>query len=76
MNAKTTKLIHKESYERQSTNGSAQLPYMRYDFGDSTPGDWPRSYVAAEEYDEPSRRIYTMERGREALSHEGLGSVH
>lgn len=37
---------------------------MRYDFGDSTPDDWPRAYVAAEEYDELARRIDTMERDR------------
>lgn len=37
---------------------------MRYDFGDSTPGDWPRAYVAAQEYDELARRIDTMERDR------------
>jgi hypothetical protein len=42
-----------------SLSGPAQ-----YDFGDSTPDDWPRSYVAAQEYVELSRRIETMERDR------------
>lgn len=37
---------------------------MRYDFGDSTPVDWPRSYVAEQEYDELARRIDTIERDR------------
>jgi hypothetical protein len=42
-----------------SLSGPAQ-----YDFGDSTPDDWPRFYVAAEEYAELARRIETMERDR------------
>lgn len=37
---------------------------MRYEFGDSTPDNWPGVCVAAEEYDELARRTATIERDR------------